>query len=49
MHRAKLLVRHRRVLKDKRVVVLGIRDEYGFTDPRLISLIQTKVRPWLPQ
>jgi predicted protein tyrosine phosphatase len=47
-HRAKLLARHRRVLKDKRVVVLRIRDDYGYLDPQLISLLRTKMRPWLP-
>ena len=47
-HRAKLLARHRRVLRDKRVVVLGIPDDYGFMDPQLISLLRTKMRPWLP-
>ena len=46
-HRTKLLARHRRALKDKRVVVLGIRDDYGFMDPRLVSLLRTKMRPWL--
>jgi predicted protein tyrosine phosphatase len=48
MHRAKLLARHQRELKNKRVVVLGIRDDYGFMDPRLVSLLRKKIRPWLP-
>jgi predicted protein tyrosine phosphatase len=48
MHRAKLLTNHRRLLKDKRIVVLGIRDEYALMEPRLVSLLWMKMRAWLP-
>lgn len=47
-HRTRLLARHRHMLRDKRVVVLGIRDDYGLMDPRLVSLLRSKLRRWLP-
>ena len=44
----KLQKKHRAALKDKRVVVLGIPDEYEFMDPALVRLLQAKMRRWLP-
>lgn len=47
-HRNKLQKKHRAALKDERVVVLGIPDEYELMDPHLIRLLEAKMRPWLP-
>lgn len=46
-HRRRLLMRYRDHLKGKRVVVLGIRDEYDFMQPELIGLPLRKVGPLL--
>jgi predicted protein tyrosine phosphatase len=46
-HRRRLLRRHRERLKGKRVVVLGIRDEYDFMQPELIELLLRKAGPLL--
>jgi len=46
-HRRRLLVHYRAHLKGKRVVVLGIRDEYGFMQPELIDLLLRKAGPLL--
>ncbi len=48
-HRRKVQARHRTALAGKRLVVLGIPDDYGFMEPDLVTLLETKVRPWLPQ
>ena len=47
-HRNKVQVKHRAALKDKRVVVLDIPDEYEFMDPALVRLLETRMRRWLP-
>jgi predicted protein tyrosine phosphatase len=47
VHRRRLLSRHRDRLKGKRVVVLGIRDEYDFMQPELTELLLRKVGPLL--
>ncbi len=47
-HRNKLQRKHRAALKDKRVVVLNIPDDYAFMDPDLIRLLETKMQRWLP-
>jgi predicted protein tyrosine phosphatase len=47
VHRRRLLSRHRDRLKGKRVVVLGIRDEYDFMQPELIELLLRKAGPLL--
>jgi predicted protein tyrosine phosphatase len=46
-HRRRLLMQHRDRLKGKRVVVLGIRDEYDFMQPELIELLLRKAGPLL--
>jgi predicted protein tyrosine phosphatase len=46
-HRRRLLVQHRDRLKGKRVVVLGIRDDYDFMQPELIELPLRKAGPLL--
>lgn len=47
-HRNKVQKKHRAALKDKRMVVLDIPDDYAFMDPPLIDLLQAKMRRWLP-
>lgn len=42
-HRNKLSKRFRASLKDKRIVVLGIPDEYDYMQPELIQLLEAKV------
>ena len=46
-HRRHLLMQHRDRIKGKRVVVLGIRDEYDFMQPELIELLLRKAGPLL--
>ena len=48
-HRSKVQMKHRSALKDKRLVVLDIPDEYEFMDPHLVRLLKAKMRRWLPQ
>ncbi|MFM7404932.1 MAG: low molecular weight protein tyrosine phosphatase family protein [Erythrobacter sp.] len=47
-HRNKLQKRHRAALKDKRLIVLAIPDEYAFMDPALVRLLRAKMLRWLP-
>ena len=47
-HRNKLRKRHRSALKDQRVVVLGIPDEYDFMEPDLVALLKDRMARWLP-
>ena len=47
VHRRRLLTRYRDQLKGKRVVVLGIGDEYAFMQPELIELLLRKAGPLL--
>ena len=42
-HRNKLSKRFRSHLKDKRVVCLGIPDEFAYMDPTLVRLLEAKV------
>jgi predicted protein tyrosine phosphatase len=46
-HRNKLQKKHRQALKDKRLVVLDIPDEYEFMDPELVRLLRAKMQRWL--
>lgn len=46
-HRAKLSGRFREALRGKRVVVLGIADDYAFMAPALVALLERKVTPFL--
>lgn len=46
-HRTKLARKFKPWLNGKRVIVLGIPDEYAFMDPALIDLLTTKVGPYL--
>lgn len=47
-HRKKVQTKHRAALHGRRVVVLGIPDNYAFMDPALVVLLRSKMRPWLP-
>jgi predicted protein tyrosine phosphatase len=47
-HRTKLQKKHKAALKDKRLIVLDIPDEYEFMDPALVRLLRVKMQRWLP-
>jgi predicted protein tyrosine phosphatase len=46
-HRNKLSRRFKPHLKNARVIVLGIPDDYDFMDPDLVNILQAKVPPFL--
>lgn len=46
-HRRKLNAKFRRQLNGKRVICLGIPDDYAFMDPALVSLLKAKVPAFL--
>ena len=46
-HQRKLLQQFGSFLKDKRVVVLGIPDNYKYMDEDLITILHQKVSPYL--
>lgn len=46
-HRAKITRKFKRHLHGKRMVVLGIPDDYAYMDPALVSLLEAKVAPLL--
>lgn len=48
-HKAKLSAEFKPHLKDKRVICLGIPDNYKFMDPALVQLLERKVLPFLPR
>lgn len=47
-HRNRLSSKFKRHLGNKRIVCLGIPDEYDFMDPTLVRILQAKVTPFLP-
>ncbi|TKV59290.1 phosphotyrosine protein phosphatase [Nakamurella flava] len=47
-HKRELTRRFQRYLRDKRVVVLAIRDDYDYLQPELVDLLQRVVPPHLP-
>ncbi len=47
VHKRRLGERFQRWLRDKRVVVLGIPDDYDFMAPELVQLLKQKVPPLL--
>jgi len=47
-HRDKLQARFRAQLRDQRVVVLGIPDDYDFMQRELVELLKEKVTRFLP-
>ncbi|MEZ5922484.1 MAG: low molecular weight protein tyrosine phosphatase family protein [Parvularculaceae bacterium] len=46
-HRNKLGKKFKPYLKNKRVIVLGIPDEYAFMDPELIAIFRARVPKFL--
>jgi len=46
-HRSKLNQKYGHVLKGKKVVVLGIPDNYQFMDEELIAILRKKCEPYL--
>lgn len=44
-HKRKLASRFQRQLKDKRVICLGIPDDFEFMQPELVDLLKKKVEP----
>jgi predicted protein tyrosine phosphatase len=46
-HRNKLLKKFRANIKNPKIVVLGITDDYDFMDPRLVRLFEKLVPPHL--
>jgi len=48
-HKAKLSARFKENLGSKRVVCLGIPDNYKFMEPALVNLLHRKVLPHLPR
>lgn len=44
--RAKLVKRFGALLKNKKVVCLGISDDYAYMDPELIRLLESKAGPF---
>jgi predicted protein tyrosine phosphatase len=47
-HKAKLSARFKPHLSGKRVICLGIADNYQFMQPALVKLLRLKVTPHLP-
>ena len=47
-HRNKLRQRHKAALKDTRVIVLAIPDDFEFMDAELIRLLKARMWKWLP-
>lgn len=48
VHRIKLSKKFRKYLGGKRVVVLGIPDEYDYMDPKLVELLKRKCAGLIP-
>lgn len=48
VHRRKLQKKFRAALDGKRIICLGIPDDFEFMDPELIRLLRAKVPPFLP-
>jgi predicted protein tyrosine phosphatase len=46
-HRNRLSAKFRKHLNGKRVICLGIPDNYGFMDPELVRLLKTRVARFL--
>jgi predicted protein tyrosine phosphatase len=46
-HRTRLSNKFGSLLRSKRVIVLGIPDDYGFMDPELVRILRARVSPYL--
>lgn len=49
VHRNKVSKKFRPLLKNKRVIVLGIPDEYDYMDPSLVALLKGRVFRHVPR
>ncbi|MBE1160796.1 low molecular weight protein tyrosine phosphatase family protein [Dyella acidiphila] len=49
VHRSKLARKFQRYLHGKRVICLGIPDDYDFMQPALVQLLRLKVTRFLPR
>jgi len=47
-HRDKLRERFGKLLRTKRLIVLGIPDDYEYMDSELVEILKRKVSPFLP-
>ena len=47
VHKSKMAARFRKHLHGKRVICLGIADDYEFMQPALVALLERKVGPFL--
>lgn len=47
VHRKKLAQKFRRYLNGKKVICLGIPDDYDFMQPELVEVLKKKVTPFL--
>jgi predicted protein tyrosine phosphatase len=47
-HRKRMASKFQRHLAKARIICLGIPDDYEFMDPELVTLLQAKVTPFLP-
>jgi predicted protein tyrosine phosphatase len=43
VHRRRLNQRFAKLLRNRQIIVLGIPDDYGYMDQRLIDVLRTKV------
>ncbi len=48
VHRKRLNETFKAALKDKKIVVLGIADKYGYMDAQLIKILTAKLEKYLP-
>jgi predicted protein tyrosine phosphatase len=49
VHRQRLQKQFGKLLENKKLIVLGIPDEYQYMDPELVRLLLNKVTPFLPR
>jgi predicted protein tyrosine phosphatase len=47
VHKTKMASKFRKHLNGKRVICLGIPDDYEFMEPALVKLLEAKVAPFL--
>jgi predicted protein tyrosine phosphatase len=47
-HRSRLSSKFRAFLKGKRIICLDIPDDYGYMEPALVTLLERKAGPFLP-
>jgi predicted protein tyrosine phosphatase len=49
IHRKRLMGTFNSLLQNKRIIVLGIRDDYAYMEPKLIDILKSKVSAHLPE